>query len=315
MPSDPIPINTSYQPKTSVTKAPANAPIGHILAIIERDGGIILEDLISRDELTSIAEDLKPWSGKQRRQAEKQSTVGSDAFHTIPRKTIVVPGLVGKSDTVAAICEHPVLEQLRQHILRDDFTVYREDWEEPNTIDPLLSASLSLNIGYGAPRQRLHRDDNTHGICHPQPNDWGFRHSSQFGCLIAGCEVTRENGATMFVPGSHKWDDDRRAMTDEVCFAEMSAGSALIFLGSAFHGGGHNSVPNSVRTMHSLFFIRGHLRTEENQFFAVPRSKVRRMSPKMLELLGYKKPTTELGIVENISPHEDLEGTWARAMQ
>lgn len=67
--------------------------------------------------------------------------------------------------------------------------------------------------------------------------------------------------------------------------------------------------------MHSLFFIRGHLRTEENQFLAIPRSKVREMSPKMLELLGYKKPTTALGIVDNMSPDEDVDGIWERAVQ
>lgn len=74
-------------------------------------------------------------------------------------------------------------------------------------------------------------------------------------------------------------------------------------------------MPDSVRTMHSLFFIRGHLRTEENQFLAIPRSKVREMSPKMLELLGYKKPTTALGIVDNRSPDEDVDGIWERAVQ
>lgn len=95
----------------------------------------------------------------------------------------------------------------------------------------------------------------------------------------------------------------------------MSPGSALIFLGSSFHGAGHNAVPNSIRIMHSLFFIRGYFRTEENQFLTVPHSKIRKMSPKMLQLLGYVKPTTELGIVENISPHEDLEGIRFKAMQ
>lgn len=95
----------------------------------------------------------------------------------------------------------------------------------------------------------------------------------------------------------------------------MSPGSALIFLASAYHGGGHNPVPGSVRTMHGLFFCRGNLRTEENQFLAIPRSKVREMSPKMLELLGYKKPTTALGIVDNMSPDEDVDGIWERAMQ
>lgn len=67
--------------------------------------------------------------------------------------------------------------------------------------------------------------------------------------------------------------------------------------------------------MYGLFFCRGHLRTEENQFLAIPRSVVTKMSPKMLELLGYKKPTTALGIVDNISPHEDVEGVWERVVR
>jgi ectoine hydroxylase-related dioxygenase (phytanoyl-CoA dioxygenase family) len=95
----------------------------------------------------------------------------------------------------------------------------------------------------------------------------------------------------------------------------MSPGSALIFLSSSYHGGGHNSVPGFIRTMHSFFFIPGNLRTEENQFLAIPRSKALKMSPKMLELLGYKTPSIPLGTVEGISPHEDLEGIWEAAMQ
>lgn len=83
---------------------------------------------------------------------------------------------------------------------------------------------------------------------------------------------------------------------------EMSPGSALIFLASCYHGGGHNSVPDSVRKVHGLFFVRGTMRTEENQFLAVPHSKVLTMSPKILSLLGYKKPDSVLGIVENMDP-------------
>lgn len=95
----------------------------------------------------------------------------------------------------------------------------------------------------------------------------------------------------------------------------MSAGSALIFLAFAYHGGAHNSVPDSVRTMHGLFFSRGHLRTEENQFLAIPWSKVGGMSPKMFEILRYKKPTAALGIVDNMSPDEDVNGIWERGIQ
>lgn len=49
------------------------------------------------------------------------------------------------------------------------------------------------------------------------------------------------------------------------------------------------------------------MHTEENQFLAVPRSKVLEMNPKMLSLIGYKKPSTALGIVENDDSAKDLK--------
>lgn len=93
----------------------------------------------------------------------------------------------------------------------------------------------------------------------------------------------------------------------------MSPGSALIFLASCYHGGGHNSTKDEVRRVHGLFFCRGNLRTEENQFLAVPRSKVLTMSEKMLSLLGYRKPSTVLGVVDNEDPAVDLRGVLERA--
>jgi ectoine hydroxylase-related dioxygenase (phytanoyl-CoA dioxygenase family) len=90
----------------------------------------------------------------------------------------------------------------------------------------------------------------------------------------------------------------------------MEPGSALIFLASCYHGGGSNTVQGNVRKIHGLFFIRGTLRTEENQFLAIPRSKVLTMSDKMLSLLGYKKPSTVLGIVENQDPSLNLKAVF-----
>lgn len=55
------------------------------------------------------------------------------------------------------------------------------------------------------------------------------------------------------------------------------------------------------------------MRTEENQFLAVPWSKVLKMNEKMLSLLGYKKPTSVLGIVENEDPAGNLQKVFAVA--
>ncbi|EXJ91006.1 hypothetical protein A1O1_04113 [Capronia coronata CBS 617.96] len=289
----PAPIDPSYTPEVSIASVPADAPIDEILDILERDGGVILTNFATVEDLAAIDTDLEAYR-TQTPSTEK------GALHIIPKETLAISGLVAKSPTVAKICESPVLEQLRASILQDDFSVIREDHIEKNTIDPLLSISMTFHIGYGAPRQRLHRDDNVHGVRHG--GEFDLKKVSQFACLIAATKTTRENGATMFIPGSHKWDDTRRPRTDEVCFAA-----------SCYHGGGHNSVPGEVRKVHGLFFVRGTMRTEENQFLAVPRSKVLTMSDKMLSLLGYKKPTTVLGIVENEDPAQDLRGVLERA--
>jgi len=203
----------THEPNAAIKKLPADSPIEDILSVIEADGGIILTDLVSSEQLAAIDADVEF-------QKEKAPSTEGSALSIIPKETLAVPGLVGKSDTVAELCEHPVLEQLRKNILEYKFSVIREDFIEENTIDPLLSISTTLHIGFNAPRQRLHRDDNVHGIKHDIP--FRLDQQSQFACLIAGTKTTRANGATMFIPGSHKWDDERVPRTDEVCFAGKS---------------------------------------------------------------------------------------------
>ncbi|KAF4962263.1 hypothetical protein FSARC_9652 [Fusarium sarcochroum] len=299
----------SYQPATAITALDASSPIGDILSTIERDGGVILRNFASLEDISGIDKDVE---------SHRHQTVAASSgpLSVIPKETLAVPGLVGKSDIIAKIAaEHPVLENLRQAILQHTYRVNREKGlVEYKTIDPLLSMSVSFYIGPGAPRQRLHRDDLTHGVEH----DSAFRldRAGQFGCLIAASRTTRENGATMFIPGSHKWDDSRAPKIHEVCFAEMKPGSALIFLASCYHGGGHNSTTDQVRRVHGLFFCRGNMRTEENQFFAVPRSKLEGANDKMLSLLGYKIPSdVPLGMVDNADPSKNLTAVFKKADQ
>jgi ectoine hydroxylase-related dioxygenase (phytanoyl-CoA dioxygenase family) len=209
----PKPIDSSYKTSSAIRKLPADAAIEDILAVVEENGGIILTKLVSDDQLAAIDADVEA-------QKILAPTTEGSALSIISKETLTVPGLVGKSQTVAEICEHPVLEQLHERILEYKFSVIRENVVDENVIDPLLSIRITLHIGYGAPRQRLHRDDNVHGTKHDGP--FHLKKQGQFGCLIAGSRTTRENGAIMFIPGSHKWDDRRVPHLDEVCFAGKS---------------------------------------------------------------------------------------------
>lgn len=60
------------------------------------------------------------------------------------------------------------------------------------------------------------------------------------GCVTALTKTTKENGATVVIPGSHLWGQDRRPLEEEAVAAELEPGDALIFLGNLYHGGGAN---------------------------------------------------------------------------
>lgn len=60
------------------------------------------------------------------------------------------------------------------------------------------------------------------------------------GCVTALTKTTKENGATIVIPGSHLWDPEQYPLDEEAIPAELEPGSALIFLGNLYHAGGGN---------------------------------------------------------------------------
>lgn len=60
------------------------------------------------------------------------------------------------------------------------------------------------------------------------------------GCVTALTKTTKENGATIGIPGSHLWDPERRPYDEEAVPAELEPGDSFIFLGNLYHAGGKN---------------------------------------------------------------------------
>lgn len=222
MPGFPPPIDPSYVPSVSLTKIPATAPTSDIIAILERDGALILTDLVSHQDIAAVNNELEPHI--QEAKAENHA-----AYDLAPQQTIMVPGVVGKSPTMVKIAEFEVIDKLRTLVLAKKCTATWEDQTEEFTIGPLLNSSLTYHISYGGPRQRLHRDDMIHGIYHHSDGEYSLSNETMLGFMIAGSRTTRENGATMAIPSSHKWDHTRVPKTDEVCFAGKSSLLLLSF--------------------------------------------------------------------------------------
>jgi ectoine hydroxylase-related dioxygenase (phytanoyl-CoA dioxygenase family) len=188
----------------------AAAPIEEMIAILERDGALILTGLVSSQDIDAVNKEVEPHVNKARSETHQ-------AYDLIPRQTIMVPGVVGKSPTMARIAEFEVIDALRNAVLEKKCTATWENQVEEFKIGPLLNSSLTYHISHGAPRQWLHRDDMIHGIYHQ--GEYSLSNETMLGFMIAGSQTTRANGATMAIPGSHKWDHHRTPRPDEVCFA------------------------------------------------------------------------------------------------
>jgi ectoine hydroxylase-related dioxygenase (phytanoyl-CoA dioxygenase family) len=73
---------------------------------------------------------------------------------------------------------------------------------------------------------------------------------------------------------------------EEIAYAEMAAGSAVIYTGGTIHAGGANVTTIPRRGAH-LSYTLGWLRTEENNYLSVPPAIAATLPRRAQELLGY----------------------------
>lgn len=90
--------------------------------------------------------------------------------------------------------------------------------------------------------------------------DYAPGRDTGIGLFVAGKPVTKINGATRFIPGSHLWDTMRPPQEDLAVFAELEPGDAFIMLSSCYHGGSANKTSDEERLLYSCFMTKGFLR-------------------------------------------------------
>jgi ectoine hydroxylase-related dioxygenase (phytanoyl-CoA dioxygenase family) len=163
-----------------------------------------------------------------------------------------------------------------------------------------FSAPVALQIGPGEKAQVLHRDEDIYPL--PRPHDPVVVNS-----MWALCDFSEANGATRLIPGSHRWDADRRPDEREVMQAAMPAGSMLVYLGGLVHGGGANTT-EVPRPGLLLEYVASWLRPQETQLVAVPPEIVRDLPERLQELLGYNVYPPFLGYVDGRHPRRVLDG-------
>lgn len=164
---------------------------------------------------------------------------------------------------------------------------------------PMLLGNISGNItGPGGEAGVLHADQ----IFVPEP--WPAQPQGA-NAAWALDDVTAANGATCFVPGSHRLNRLPRPdeMADAVAAAvpmEAPAGSLIVFDSRVWHRTGANTTADVRRAVAFGWYTRPIYRTQENWFLALDPSVRQFASDDLLVLLGYR--TSGLGLVNGISP-------------
>lgn len=162
--------------------------------------------------------------------------------------------------------------------------------------------TVAIQVHPGQDAQVLHYEQ---GI-YPLPRD----RDVMISALWALDDFTADNGATRVVPGSHQESAGKPDPTATVP-AVMPAGSVLLFSGRLYHGGGAN---NSGRTRLGVVidYLQPWLRPCEAHALsalAADPAEVRRLPPRLQELLGFNQASRYLGFVNGQHPREWLMNT------
>ena len=255
-----------------------DAPLADVMAAYDADGGVIVRDLLSDDARLAIVDDLS--AGLE--DIAPGSKSGMDLWETFHgRNTVRFCGLAARS---RAFVDHALLNPV--------FTAVTDELLLANGADYWLNTGQVMAIGPGEPAQYLHRDENN------WPEAVAADREVTVSCLFALSDFTRENGATVVVAGSQRRPPGlvRGAETspDEIAYAEMPAGSGLIYSGKVIHGAGGNTTENWRYGMH-VSFVVGWLRPEEASPLVVDRDRAASLPERARELLGWGSYHSEGG--------------------
>lgn len=248
-----------------LTHLPSTADADAVLEVIDRDGAVVVEDVLTPDQIARMKEELTPYL----------EAAGNGKTEFTGYSTQRIGALIARS----AVCRDISLDPL--------VLGCAEKFLEPHG-GVQLHFTQAINIGPGETPQVLHRDRGLWGGHIPR------RIETQFSTIWAITEFTRENGATVLVPGSQTWHRDRMPEPHEVAYAEMSPGSVLLYTGTVMHGGGANTTQD-WRMGVLIHYALDWLRQEENQYLSCPPEIARTLDPRLRELIGYKQANTLLG--------------------
>jgi ectoine hydroxylase-related dioxygenase (phytanoyl-CoA dioxygenase family) len=242
------------------------------MVALERDGYVILDGLISTDDCARIRTSA----------AMQLAHTGRNIFEG--ERTQRLYSVLEKTRDCDRLVDHPRVLALLDRLFLPNY---------------LLSQLQVINILPGENAQLLHHDDAFYPIPRPRP-------PLGAATVWAIDAFTASNGATVVIPGSHRWADRQPTGSDSVIGVEMPAGSCVFFLGTLWHGGGANR-SDHPRLAVTAQYCQPWLRPQEAFALSASRTCVRTVSEDIRRMLGYSIHPPFMGQVNGMHPKRLLE--------
>jgi ectoine hydroxylase-related dioxygenase (phytanoyl-CoA dioxygenase family) len=243
--------------KTSIKKELESFGIkadrGEITTALDRDGAVILSDLLDGSSAGVIAAEL------------------AHGFAAIPhteQHAVLYPDRIFQDSSAAIdrIADPSVLQSVDSVLLRH-CSSYQ------------LSASHAIEIRPDAAARGLEMDASTYKLRIPGV-EW------QMTAIWAIDELTSSNGAPTLIPGSHRGDKMRMPDSGDMVTVPMSKGSVLLTMGWLLRGWSENRSSAATTTLVNRYCL-GWMRPEINFLLTVPRETTDSCPALVKGLLGF----------------------------
>lgn len=243
---------------------------------LQDEGWVVIPDILTPEETDHVCDRL--WKAKEA--GEKRGDLTHIPFLDPNSSNIRVFYLMELDKVFRDLIAHPIAVDMVQAVLGEDF----------------LISNFTANIARpGSKSMALHSDQS---IVVPDP----WKEAWAVNCMFCLSDIYKENGATMYIPGSNKWESraevPKNAPELLVPF-EAKKGSMICMDARVWHTSGANVTENVDRPLLFGYYTKPFLRQQVNWTAKLSQEIKDQVSDDMFQWLG-------LGAAANVGRTGDL---------
>jgi ectoine hydroxylase-related dioxygenase (phytanoyl-CoA dioxygenase family) len=231
----------------------------HLLA----EGWAVIPDVLTKDESAEVLTRL--WKAKEAGEARGDQT--RMAFLDPNESNVRVFYLMELDKIFRDLISHPTAVEMVKAVLGESFII----------------SNFTANIARpGSKSMALHSDQS---IVMPDP----WKETWALNCIWCLTDVYKENGATLYIPGSNKWvvREDIPADAPKLLRPfEAKAGSIILMNGRVWHTSGSNVTADQDRALLFGYYTASFLRQQVNWTAKLSKEVQDGLSEEMRSWLG-----------------------------